>query len=162
MRILAPIAILITLSGCSSMRDRPTLERMDDWFTKVKYVETFESKKTPEELLSAVRNSVCQNWDTTSTGTAVIGPNAYAPVSATVRFSIDSGVFSTGGVWGGLNADSLASYEVVMSFKAFPLNGGSTVQVAPVNKGMVDEMKHAVEDGKLFCLWRRFSNPWRM
>lgn len=162
MRILVPITILLTLSGCSSIRDRPTLERMDDWFKKVKYVETFESKKTPEELLSAVRNSACQSWNTTSTGTAVIGPNAYAPVSATVRFSIDTGVFSTGGVWGGLNADSLASYEVVMSFKAFPSNGGSTVEVAPVKKGMVNEVKNSIEVGKLFCNWRRFSDPWRM
>jgi hypothetical protein len=162
MRILVFVTIMITLSGCSAMRDRPTLERMDDWFKKEKYVETFESKKTPEELLFTVQNSACQNWNTTSTGTAVLGPTAYAPVSATVRFSIDSGVFDTGGVWGGLNADSLASYEVVMSFKAFPLNGGSTVQVAPVKKGLLDELKNAVEDGKLFCLWRRFSNPWRI
>jgi hypothetical protein len=161
-RISIFLIILLALSGCATMRDRPTLERMDYWFKKVKYVEIIESEKTPEELLSAARESGCQRWDTNSTGTAVVGPNAYAPVSVTVGFSVDSGIFDSGGTWAGLNADAMASHDVVMSFKAFPVNGGSKIEVAPVKKGMRDELKRSVEEGKLFCTWLKFSNPWRM
>jgi hypothetical protein len=156
------LSILFTLSGCSTMRDRPTLERMDLWFKKVKYVETFESSKSPEELLSAARKSGCQNWNTTNTGTAVLGPTAYAPVSVTVSFSVDSGVFGPGGVWAGLKSDAIANHDVVMAFKAYPFNGGSKVEVAPVKKGLVKDLRRDVEDGKLFCSWLYYSNPWRL
>jgi hypothetical protein len=64
-----------------------------------------------------------------------------------VGFSVDSGIFDSGGTWAGLNADAMASHDVVMSFKAFPVNGRSKIEVAPVKKGMRDELKRSVEEG---------------
>lgn len=150
------------LSSCATMSNKPTIERMALWFNKPKYVEIFKSSKSVEELIASAQASPCQGEQINSSGTAVVGPNAYAPVSVTVYHTFDSGVLPDGGAWAALKHDAFGTHDVVMAFKVFPTPSGSRVEVAPVKDGVNDQLKASIEKGQLFCEWLLFSDPWRM
>ena len=160
--ILAGFAATFGLCSCATMSNKPTIERMALWFNKPKYVETFESTKSVEELIAIAKSSPCQGERIESSGTAVVGPNAYAPVSVTVLHMFDAGMLPEGGAWAALKHDAFGSHDVVMAFKAFPTPSGSKVEVAPVKAGVSEQLKESIESGQLFCQWLLFSDPWRM
>jgi len=160
-RKLAVSLLMISLCSCSTMSNKPTLERMALWFNKTKYVATLESAKSVEEVISLAKASPCQGKQIDSSGTAVVGPNAYAPISVTVIHRFDSGDLPDGGAWAALKHDAFGSHDVVMAFKAFPTPSGSRIEVAPVKSGVAEQLKQSIEKGQLFCQWQLFSDPWR-
>lgn len=161
-RLLAYALLGPILVSCAAMPDRPTVERMDRWFSKPKYVIEFESEKAPSLLIIALKQSNCQGESKRSSLVLPAGQNIFVPVSAQVHFRADYGNESTGMEWASLNFDSWNSRDSVMAVRAYPLGGGSRVLVAPVRQGIDAEIKASLESGSLFCDWYDFVNKWRM
>ncbi len=161
-RLALITTICVSMTGCATMRDRPTVERIDDWFAKTKYVIEIQSTQTPQELMDGLKQAPCQDGTVDSSGTAVVGPNAYAPVSVSVRFYTDFGTYPDGSLWASMNSSSLMMHDSVMAVRAFATDTGSRVLITPVVREKNDEIKSQLEAGLLLCNWRLYVDPWRM
>ncbi len=159
---LATVIGAMALAGCATMSDRPSLERIDAWFARPKYVVEFESTKSPSELIDGLKASGCLSWSITSSGTAVVGPNAYAPVSVNATFTAAFGAEPDGSVWASLDYDASMVHDTALGVKAFPIESGSRVLVTPVKLGMNDQIKSHLEAGTLLCNWETFADRWRL
>ena len=152
LKLIGFISLAIFTSSCATSQSRPSIERMDRWFAKSKYVVEFNSEKTPQELIEGLRASNCQTEIGKTPGPAV--PD--------VKFAADYGVLPDGTHWASLNSDAPMMHDSVMGVMAKPTIVGSNVLVSPVKSGEARAIKLSLEAGILFCNWRAFSDPWRM
>jgi hypothetical protein len=153
---------IFAICGCATMKNKPALERIDRWFAKEKYVVQLNSSRTPAELKQVFINAPCRSSKVDSTATAVVGAGATAPVSVTVYFSAHIGDLPDGGVWASVNSDALMTHDSVLGIKVIPSPTGSSISVTPVKRGMDEALLGSIERGKIFCIWRTFSDPWRL
>jgi hypothetical protein len=159
MRIIFPILALFILNGCADLQNRPTSILIRASLAKPKQTIVLDSRKTPSELIALLTQGDCASGLRTTSGTAVVGANSYAPVRSSVYFSLENGKNADGSVWIGLRMDGMI-HVLAAGMELRPNNGGTQITVTKIDKTKSASIQREIEAGSYFCDWRSYDYPY--